>query len=158
MHSVPIPLPQNRIIPPSHHATGRGDDALVSSDPAILTINLVVKFAISLTRWTTACHRFAALFPGGLSSIITPKHMEEERMRTTTLPETGFVRLSNIIGDPKANPPIPPIIPVSKSTWWAGVKSGRYPKPVKTLGPRITVWKISDIRALIDEQPVLRGA
>jgi hypothetical protein len=80
--------------------------------------------------------------------------MKEERMRTTTLPETGFVRLSNIIGDPKANPPIPPIIPVSKSTWWAGVKSGRYPKPVKTLGPRITVWKISDIRALIDEQPV----
>lgn len=30
------------------------------------------------------------------------------------------------------------IIPVSKSTWWAGVKSGRFPKPVKTLGGRIT--------------------
>ncbi len=69
-----------------------------------------------------------------------------------TLPETGFVRLPHIIGNPKANPPIPPIIPVSKSTWWAGVKSGRFPQPVK-LGPKITAWKISDIRALIEGQP-----
>lgn len=40
-------------------------------------------------------------------------------------------------------------VPVSKSTWWAGVKTGRYPKPVK-LGPRITAWKSEDIRALAD--------
>jgi predicted DNA-binding transcriptional regulator AlpA len=39
-------------------------------------------------------------------------------------------------------------ITVSKSTWWAGVKAGRYPKPVK-LGPRITAWRVEDIRALI---------
>ena len=70
----------------------------------------------------------------------------------TTLPETGFVRLSQIVGNPKADPPIPPIIPVSKSTWWAGVKSGLYPRPVK-LGPKITVWKASEIRALIENMP-----
>lgn len=64
------------------------------------------------------------------------------------LPETGFVRLQTIIGDPKSNPPIPAIIPVSKSTWWAGVKTGRFPEPVK-LGPRITVWRAEDIRDLI---------
>jgi prophage regulatory protein len=64
------------------------------------------------------------------------------------LPETGFLRLPHIIGDPKASPPIPARIPVSKSTWWAGIKSGRYPKPVK-LGPRITAWRVEDIRALI---------
>ncbi|HZX33629.1 MAG TPA: AlpA family phage regulatory protein [Rhodocyclaceae bacterium] len=63
------------------------------------------------------------------------------------LPETGFLRLPQIIGDPKANPPIPPIIPVSRSSWWEGVKSGRYPKPVK-LGPRTTVWTVEAIRAL----------
>jgi len=39
-------------------------------------------------------------------------------------------------------------IPVGRSTWWAGVKDGRFPKPVK-LGPRITVWRAQDIRALI---------
>jgi predicted DNA-binding transcriptional regulator AlpA len=58
-----------------------------------------------------------------------------------SLPETGFVRLPSIIA------PSGPI-PVSKSTWWAGVKSGRFPKPVK-LGPRITAWRVEDIRALI---------
>lgn len=69
-----------------------------------------------------------------------------------SLPETGFVRLRNIIGDPKANPPIPAIIPVSKSHWWDGVKSGRYPKPLK-LGPKITVWRVEDIREFIRNSP-----
>jgi len=68
--------------------------------------------------------------------------------KSICLPETGFVRLNQIIGDLKNKPPIPAIIPVSKSTWWAGVKSGRFPKPVK-LGPRITVWRVEDIRQLI---------
>ena len=58
-----------------------------------------------------------------------------------TLPETGFLRLRSIIGP---NGPIP----VSKSTWWAGVKDGRFPKPHK-LGARITVWRVEDIRELI---------
>jgi len=60
------------------------------------------------------------------------------------IPLTGFLRLSRIIGP--GNP-----IPVSKSTWWEGVKSGRFPKPVK-LGPRITAWRVEEIRALIDRQ------
>ena len=66
-----------------------------------------------------------------------------------SLPEFGYLRLPQIIGNPKADPPIPPIIPVGKSTWWAGVKSGRYPKPVKTLGDRITAWAVEDIRAFV---------
>jgi len=64
------------------------------------------------------------------------------------LPETGFVRLPQIIGDPKARPPVPAIIPVKKSCWWKGVQDGRFPKPVK-LGPRVTAWRVEDIRALI---------
>jgi prophage regulatory protein len=65
------------------------------------------------------------------------------------LPETGFLRINQIIGNPKAQPPTPAIIPVSKSTWWAGVKDGRYPQPVRTLGVRITAWRVEDIRTLI---------
>lgn len=57
-------------------------------------------------------------------------------------PSGGFLRLSSIIAP---NGPIP----VSKSTWWAGIKDGRFPKPIK-LGPRITVWRVEDIRTLID--------
>lgn len=64
------------------------------------------------------------------------------------LPETGFLRLSQIIGNPKAKPPIPATIPIKKSCWWAGVRSGRFPKPVK-LSPGITAWRVEDIHALI---------
>jgi prophage regulatory protein len=62
----------------------------------------------------------------------------------------GFLRLPMIIGDPKAIPPIPPIIPVCKSTWWQGVKEKRYPQPVK-LSPRVTVWRASEIYALVTQ-------
>jgi prophage regulatory protein len=55
-----------------------------------------------------------------------------------TLPETGFVRLTTVMQ----------VFPVGKSTWWDGVKNGRFPKPVK-LGPRTTAWRVEDIRALI---------
>jgi prophage regulatory protein len=70
------------------------------------------------------------------------------------LPETGYLRLPQIIGapgDPEAKPPKPPIpavIPVSKSTWWAGVKSGKYPPAIK-ISARCTAWKVEAIRALI---------
>lgn len=66
------------------------------------------------------------------------------------LPETGYLRIYQILGDPKATPPIPAIIPISKSNWWAGVKSGRYPKPVK-LSERCTAWRVEDIRVLIEQ-------
>lgn len=69
------------------------------------------------------------------------------------MPETGYVRLPQIVGDSKADPPIPAIIPVSKSTWWAGVKSGRYPKPVK-LSERCTAWRVEDIRDLMHRMEV----
>ena len=57
------------------------------------------------------------------------------------LPENGYVRIKQVLT----------LIPVSKSTWWAGVKSGRFPKPVK-LGERITVWRSEDIRSFINNQ------
>ena len=68
-------------------------------------------------------------------------------MDASTLPEIGFVRLRQIIGDRKAG--VPPVIPVGKSTWWEGVKSGRFPAPLR-LGPRLPVWDVADIRALIE--------
>lgn len=56
------------------------------------------------------------------------------------LPETGFVRLPIILE----------IFPIGKSTWWQGVKDGKFPKPVK-LGLRTTAWKVEDIKELIDQ-------
>ena len=67
---------------------------------------------------------------------------------TQSIPETGFVRLAQILGD--SNRDIPPLIPVSKTTWWKGVREGRFPKPVRLSG-RTTAWRAEDIRKLIDE-------
>jgi prophage regulatory protein len=55
----------------------------------------------------------------------------------------GLRRLKSILQ------PLGPI-PVSKSCWWSGIKSGRFPAPVK-LGPRITAWRDEDIRRLVAE-------
>jgi hypothetical protein len=69
---------------------------------------------------------------------------------THHLPETGFLREPQIIGDPRAKPPIPAIFPVSRAAWWKGVKEGRYPRGYK-IGPRTTAWRVEDIRALINK-------
>lgn len=58
---------------------------------------------------------------------------------SNSLPDAGYVRLRAILR----------IIPVGKSTWWEGVRSGRFPQPFKPFGPRITCWRVEDIRALI---------
>jgi prophage regulatory protein len=57
----------------------------------------------------------------------------------------AYLRIAHVIGDPRRG--ISPRIPVSRSTWWAGVASGRYPKPIK-LSEGVTVWRVSDIDAL----------
>ena len=44
-------------------------------------------------------------------------------------------------------PQVLEIIPVSKSTWWAGIKKGIFPRPIK-LSPRVTVWLESDIEEI----------
>ena len=55
-----------------------------------------------------------------------------------SLNEIGFLRLDQILK----------LIPIGKTTWWNGIKSGRFPKPVK-IGSRVTAWKAEDIRDLI---------
>jgi hypothetical protein len=60
----------------------------------------------------------------------------------------GFYRLTEIIGDAKRG--LPPIIPVGKTTWWDGCRTGRYPKPVK-ISRGVTAWRADDIRKLIEK-------
>lgn len=77
------------------------------------------------------------------SRLKVSMHSTVPNTAQSQLPLEGFVRIKQIIAP---NGPIP----VSKSTWWAGVKSGRFPKPVRIFGPRITVWNVKEIRALIE--------
>ena len=62
---------------------------------------------------------------------------------------TRYLRLKQIIGNRNSSPPLEPILPISASSWWAGVAEGRFPKPVK-LGPNITAWRWEDIQGLLD--------
>lgn len=62
-----------------------------------------------------------------------------EEAKHRPLPSTGFVRLRDVLR----------VIPVSKSTWWDGVRKKRFPPSVK-LGARTTAWRVEDIRALIE--------
>ncbi len=93
------------------------------------------------------------------------------------LPSEGYLRLTQIIGQPEITPEqaeqhrnqtattrngkpkfrhkrprpgIPAIIPISKTQWYAGIKAGIYPAPLH-LG-RTAVWRVADIRALLDRQ------
>ena len=58
---------------------------------------------------------------------------------SVTIPTIGFLRLAQVLT----------IIPLSKSTWFEGIRAGRYPKPVK-IGPRASAWKAEEIAALVE--------
>jgi predicted DNA-binding transcriptional regulator AlpA len=60
-----------------------------------------------------------------------------------------YLRLKQIIGDRSLPNPIEPLLPISASSWWAGVAGGKFPRPVK-LGPHTTAWRWEDIQALLD--------
>lgn len=64
------------------------------------------------------------------------------------IPQTGYLRLTQIIGDSKKG--IPAIIPVSRSTWLRGVEDEFYPSPVK-LAKSTVAWRVEDILKLIDD-------
>lgn len=59
-----------------------------------------------------------------------------------------LLRLSQIIGDKEAKPPIPALIPISKATWYRGISEGRYPKGFR-IGTRCVAWRATDIDELI---------
>ena len=63
-----------------------------------------------------------------------------DSLTRSKFPSTGFVRLPQVLE----------VYPVSKSTWWAGVKTGIYPAAVK-LGPRTTAWPVESIIKLIED-------
>ena len=75
------------------------------------------------------------------------------------LPQQGFVRICQIVGSKSKG--IPAILPIGRTSFLNGVKSGKYPKPVK-LGERTTAWRVEDIHALIERlgenQPVANPA
>ncbi len=72
------------------------------------------------------------------------------------LPEKALLRMKHIIGDSKTDPPIPPLIPISRSAWLDGIKQGHYPKSVKLPGCPLSFWRVSTIRELLESLEKLK--
>ena len=64
--------------------------------------------------------------------------LKRKRFKMYDIPETGFLRLPQVLS----------VIPLGKTCWWEGVRSGRFPKPVK-LSARCSAWRAEDIHELI---------
>ena len=64
---------------------------------------------------------------------------EQSETSVPTLTAGGFDRLADVLK----------LIPVGKSAWYAGIKEGRFPAPVK-LNKRASAYRVEDIRALIE--------
>jgi len=75
-------------------------------------------------------------------------HLHKKELNLEINIEPKFLRLKHILGDVKSNPPIEPIIPISKSAWWDGIKKGHYPKGIK-IGPNTTAWRSDQIQDLV---------
>ena len=73
--------------------------------------------------------------------------LKQIRVSAGALPETGYVRIWQIVGDKRKG--VEPYIPITRSSWYAGIKDGRYPKPVK-LGERVAMWDVEDVRAVVE--------
>ena len=69
-------------------------------------------------------------------------------LKSNQIQEAFLCRTANRVHGLLRLPQVLSIIPISKSAWWEGCRTGRYPKPVK-LGPRTTVWRAEDIAAFI---------
>ncbi len=65
--------------------------------------------------------------------------MADTKQRNIQKSPEGYLRLPQVLE----------LIPVGKSTWWKGCKTGRFPQSVK-LGPRTTAWRIKDIHKYMD--------
>jgi prophage regulatory protein len=72
------------------------------------------------------------------SAPTPPTQSQNEHHPPSALPAEGYVRLRTILA----------LLPISHATWWRGVKSGRFPAPVR-LGAKITAWRVADIRRLL---------
>jgi len=65
--------------------------------------------------------------------------MDMQGHSTSRIDPAALLRLTQVLE----------LVPVCASTWWAGVRSGRFPRPVK-LGPRTTTWRARDILDMIE--------
>jgi len=66
---------------------------------------------------------------------------QKKAVASNAIPLEGFLRLPQVLS----------VFPISASSWWSGIRDGRYPAGVK-LSTRVTAWRAQDVRALIERE------
>ena len=79
--------------------------------------------------------------------VIGEMKNENATTKVVEIPKHGFLRLKQVLL----------LIPISKSSWWAGVKEGRFPASIK-LSARTTVWSAEDIFGLVEQLRAAQAA
>lgn len=76
-------------------------------------------------------------------------HTDSPVTGTQAIRTLAFLKIWQILGDPKANPPVEPLLPISRASFYAGIKAGIYPAPIKIFGGRASFWPSEQIYALL---------
>lgn len=115
------------------------EDVLIDLGAALVDFGNAVQLA---GRRLHANQRQASSYPEPLAPAPIPSV-------AAGLPAEGFVRIWDILGRKaaKGRPSVLGVIPVSRTTWYAGVKAGRFPQPLKHGGT--AMWRVDEIQALI---------
>ena len=61
-----------------------------------------------------------------------------DNIEKIVMPEEGFIRMPTVLK----------VLGISRTALYNGIARGDYPKPLR-LGPRMSVWKVEEIRKLI---------
>lgn len=77
-------------------------------------------------------------------SPIDRREREAERRRLAAERAAAVLRADGLLRLPE----VLAVVPVSPSTWWQGIREGRFPAGLK-LGARCTAWRAADVRDLL---------
>lgn len=68
-------------------------------------------------------------------------------MSSEVITSRAYLRVSEIANNRRTR--TPGIIPISAATWWAWVKAGKAPQPIR-LSAGVTVWRSVDVLAFAE--------
>lgn len=114
--------------------------------------DVLTNLGMALEAFGTALQLAGKRLQANESPLVATPQMPAAALSTAVfsgLPAEGFVRIWDIIGRKAQNgvTATPGMIPVSRATWYSGIRSGRFPKPTKHGG--VAMWRVKEIRDLI---------
>jgi hypothetical protein len=68
-------------------------------------------------------------------------------MSSEVIASRAYLRVSEIANNRRTGDP--GMLPVSAATWWAWVKAGKAPQPIR-LSAGVTVWRAADVLAFAE--------